>query len=33
VFIARGGSNIQKNKAMEHVGGYLIALDLTDKNF
>lgn len=33
VFIAKGGSNISKEKAMEHVGGYFLALDLTDRDF
>lgn len=33
VFITKGGSNISKEKAMEHVGGYFLALDLTDRDF
>ena len=33
VFINKGGSNIPKEKAMEHVGGYFLALDLTDRDF
>lgn len=32
VFISKGGSNISKEKAMEHVGGYFLALDLTDRD-
>ena len=33
MFIKKGGSNIPKEKAMEHVGGYFLALDLTDRDF
>ena len=32
VFIKKGGSNISKENAMEHVGGYFLALDLTDRD-
>lgn len=27
--ISEGGSDIPKEKAMEHVGGYVLALDMT----
>lgn len=33
VFITKGGSNIPKDKVMDHVGGYFLALDLTDRDF
>lgn len=33
VFITKGGSNIPKGKALDHVGGYFLALDFTDRDF
>ena len=31
VFISKGGSNIAKEDAFSHIGGYFIGLDLTDR--
>ena len=31
VFISKGGSNISKENAMSHVGGYFIGIDFTDR--
>ena len=31
VFISKGGSNISKENAMNHVGGYFIGIDFTDR--
>ncbi|KAK3095948.1 hypothetical protein FSP39_021169 [Pinctada imbricata] len=33
VVIGRGGSKIPESKAMEHVGGYVLALDMTARDF
>ena len=33
VFISKGGSNIKKEDVHKHIGGYFIALDLTDRDF
>ncbi len=33
VYIGKTGKNISKEKAMEHVGGYCLALDMTARNW
>jgi 2-keto-4-pentenoate hydratase/2-oxohepta-3-ene-1,7-dioic acid hydratase in catechol pathway len=32
VFISKGGSNIKKEDALSHVGGYFIGIDFTDRS-
>lgn len=33
VFINKAGTNIPKDKVFEHIGGFFLALDLTDRDF
>jgi acylpyruvate hydrolase len=33
VFISKAGCNIPKEKVIDHIGGYFLALDLTDRDF
>lgn len=33
VFIKKGGNNIQKKNVKDHIGGFFLALDLTDRDF
>jgi acylpyruvate hydrolase len=33
VVIGQSGTNIEENKAMDHVGGYVLALDMTARDF